>query len=91
MPSKTWGNQKHGSDWREKRYLACTTCDMLEILFIIKYHSVLPAVIASIEANPKIQFYKYQFDPVFEEHFLVFCQITGWCSFEKDSLFIQLI
>ena len=75
MPSKIWGNEKHGSDWRpfdrrwKKRYLACTASDMLEILFIMKYHSVLPAVIANIAANPKIQFYKYQYVVLFRGTF----------------------
>ena len=45
----------------EKRYFACTPCDMLVILFIMKYHSVLPAVIANIATNPEIQFYKHRF------------------------------
>jgi hypothetical protein len=36
----------------KERYFACTTSDILEILFIRKYHSVLPAVIANITANP---------------------------------------
>ena len=33
-----------------QRYFACTTSDMREILFIMKYHSVLPAVTENITA-----------------------------------------
>ena len=72
-----------------KRYFACTTCDMLEILFTMKYHSVLPAVIANKTANPKIQFYETQFVVIFRGTFsCVLSKITGWCSFEKDNYFI---
>ena len=45
---------------------------MLVILFIIKYHSVLPAVIAIITGNPKIQFYIKKMMSFLEEQILVF-------------------
>ena len=72
-----------------KRYFALTTCDMLVILFIMKYHSVLPAVIANKTANPKVKFHKYVF-VVFRGTFsCVLFKITGCCSFEKDIYFIK--
>ena len=74
----------------EKILFACATSDMLVILCIMKYHSVLPE--AMVRISPTQDFSKYK-DKILSQIIVLlrgtfsskFSKLTGWCSFDKDK------
>ena len=79
-------------EWtQDKRLVGCTTSAMLVILCIMKYHSVLPAVMLNTQTftNKRKESYQTGFFVIIWGTFSRgLSKLTGWCSFDIDKTLV---